>query len=137
MARPNGPLLRCGGRWTEARYKSFIKSLLRSGTRRWAPILDVKKKARVGRGFYVCADCGETVPATIKDEGGKRINNALVDHVSPIVNPEEGFTTWDDVIERMFCEENNLQLLCHKCHTEKTNTEREVAKQRRNNNDLF
>lgn len=131
MARPSGELIKCGGRWTAARFNSFIKSLLRSGTRRWAPISDVKRKARVARGSYKCGGCGEVGPATIKDENGKRVNNAVVDHIDPIVDPEVGFTNWDDVIERMFCEEDNLQLLCYSCHTDKSNNERAIAKQRR------
>lgn len=130
MARPSGELNRCGGRWTNARFHSFIKSLLRSGTRRWAPITDCKRKARVSRGEYKCAACGEAGPATIKIDG-KRVNNAVVDHISPIIDPEEGFTNWDDVVERMYCEEDNLQVLCHNCHTNKSNDERAAAKQRR------
>lgn len=130
MARPSGPKTRCGGRFTEARFNSFIKSLLRQGTRRWAPIADVKKKGRTRRGFYHCDGCQKEVPATII-VNGKRTNNAVVDHIFPVVPPETGFTTWDDVIERLFCEEEDLQLLCHDCHTTKSMEERAIAKQRR------
>lgn len=130
MARPSGDLIRCGGRWTQARFHQFIKSLLRSGTRRWAPIGDVKKNARVARGVYKCNGCNKEVPASIKVDG-KRVNNAVVDHIVPVIDPEVGFTNWDDVIERMFCEEDKLQVLCHKCHEEKTNQERATAKARR------
>lgn len=130
MARPSGEKVHCGGRWTPAKFHSFIKNLLRQGTRKWAPIQDVKKKARVKRGVYLCAGCGEEVPATISVDG-KRVNNAIVDHIIPIIPPEEGFTTWDSVIERMYCEEDNLQVLCHRCHTEKTNEERALAAKRR------
>jgi len=126
-------LVRCGGRWTEARFKSFIKSLLRSGTRRWAPIQDVKKAAWVKRGFYKCACCGEIVPTTIKI-GDKRVSNAMVDHILPIIDPEVGFTNWGDVVERMFCEKDNLQVLCYGCHNNKSEVERAVAKTRRENN---
>lgn len=130
MARPSGELSRCGGRWTEARFNSFIKSILRQGTRRWAPISDALKKARVSRGVYLCACCGQEGPASIRLDG-KKYKNAIVDHIVPIVPPETGFTTWDDCIQNMFCEEDNLQVLCHSCHTEKSNEERDIAKQRR------
>lgn len=130
MVKVSGPLTRCGGRWTEARFHSFIKSLLRSGTRRWAPIQDVKRKAKQARNEYKCANCGDIGPATIK-VNGERVNNAIVDHINPIVDPEVGFVDWDSTIERMYCEEENLQLLCHKCHEEKTNEERATAKARR------
>jgi 5-methylcytosine-specific restriction endonuclease McrA len=135
LGRPAGELNRCGGRWTNARWHSFIKSLLRSGTRRWAPIADVKKDARVSRGEYKCAGCGEVGPATIKIDG-KRVNNAVVDHIHPIIDPEVGFVSWDETIERMFCEEDNLQVLCYTCHTEKSNNERATAKERRARNKL-
>lgn len=124
--RPAGPKVRCNNQWTEARYKSFITSLLRQGTRRWAPITEVEKEARVERGFYLCACCKESVPATTK-VGKKRQKNVFVDHIDPIVNPETGFTTWDDFIERMFCEKENLQLLCKSCHDKKSSEERGIA----------
>jgi hypothetical protein len=102
VARPSGPKTRCGGRWTEAKWKSFIKNQLRGATRKWAPISDCLKNARVKRGFYLCEGCKEEVPASIKT-GGKRTNNVYVDHIEPIV-PVTGWVSWDSCIERMFCE---------------------------------
>lgn len=134
MARPSGPKNRCGGRWTEARFNSFIKSGLRGLTRRWGPISDCLKSARLRRGIYKCAGCKEEVPASIPNPNGRgRIKNAVVDHINPIIDPKVGFTTWDECIERMFCEEDKLQVLCHKCHTEKSLEERAQAKERRDN----
>lgn len=132
MARPSGPKNRNSGKWTQARFNSFIKSLLRQGTRKWGPIQEVKKEARTRRGFYRCAGCKQEVPATISIDG-KRVNNAVVDHRNPIVDPAVGFTTWDDVIERMFVEKEELDLLCHECHTAKSMEERRIAKDRRAN----
>jgi 5-methylcytosine-specific restriction endonuclease McrA len=130
VGRASGPKTRNNGEWTEARYKSFIKSLLRQGTRKWGPITTTKKDARVSRGVYECAGCGEHVPPTVK-AGNKRAQNVFVDHIDPIINPETGFISWDETIERMFCEQDNLQLLCKDCHDVKTQKEREVAKQRK------
>lgn len=132
MARPSGPKNRCNGLWTEARYNSFIKSLLRQGTRRWAPVSVVQKEARVARGLYECAHCKEHVPPTLRD-GRKRVQNIFVDHIKPIIDPAIGFTTWDECIERMFCEADNLQVLCRPCHDVKSNEERAVAAMRRAN----
>ena len=56
----------------------------------------------------------------------RRINNAVVDHIHPVIDPVKGFETWDDTISRMFCEESGLQVLCHECHTVKTQEEREL-----------
>lgn len=130
MARTGGPKIRNGGKWTQARFNSFIKSLLRQGTRKWGPIQDVKRKARTRRGFYRCDGCGQEVPATIQ-VNGKRVNNAVVDHRLPIIDPHVGFVSWDETIERMFVEEDQLDLLCHACHTEKSMEERRIAKERR------
>jgi len=79
-------------------------------------------EARVKRGFYECAECGKEVPNTTKT-GGKRAKNVFVDHEPAVIDPEKGFTTWDECIERMFAEVQGLQLLCHKCHTDKTKEE--------------
>ena len=136
MARPSGELIKCGGRWTQAKYNSFIKSTLRGATKRWAPISDCLKAARKARGLYLCAECQELIPAT-KPVDGKRKKNAIVDHIKPVINPETGFTTWDECIENMFCEQDNLQVLCLDCHTIKCNEERAYTAQcRRERNGL-
>jgi 5-methylcytosine-specific restriction endonuclease McrA len=132
MARPSGEKTRCNGQWTEARFRSFIFSMLRQGTRRWAPISSTLQKAREDRGLYRCEDCKEIVPPTVKD-GRKRVKNIFVDHIEPIVDPETGFVSWDEYIERMFCEEDNLQLLCKNCHDKKTADERAASVEARKN----
>jgi len=121
MGRPAGEKTRCGNRWTEARYRSFIENALRSATRKWGPIGDCEKAARTRRGYYRCACCQKEIPATVK-EGRKRVNNKFVDHIEPAV-PVTGWTTWDDYIERLFCEIENLQLLCKECHDLKSKEE--------------
>lgn len=128
--RIGGPKTRNSGQWTEARFRSFIRSQLRAATMRWGPISDCLKAARVGRGFYRCAGCEQQVPSTIKS-GGRRVKNVHVDHIEPIVDPTVGFVSYDVLIERMFCEAPNLQVLCNDCHTIKTDAEKALAKQRR------
>lgn len=128
--RPSGEKNRCNGQWTESRYRSFITSLIRSGSNRWAPISDTKKDARVSRGLYECACCKEHVPPTVRD-GRRRVQNIFVDHIDPIVDPEIGFESWDVFIEKMYCEKDKLQLLCKACHDLKTADERAIAVARR------
>lgn len=110
------------GRWTDARFRQFIISQLRAATRKWGPIVNCQKKAHVARGLYMCAGCRKAVPPTLppQREGGRRVSNIAVDHIDPIVDPSTGFTSWDDYIERLFCEESGLQLLCRTCHMQKT-----------------
>ena len=130
--RPSGELVKCDGAWTQAKFNSFIKNNLRSATRKWAPIQKCKKRAHVARGLYRCDGCGNEVPPTVFDEEKrKRVKNIFVDHVIPIIDPATGFTTWDECIERMFCDSSNLQLLCKECHSVKSQEEIEVAKERR------
>ncbi|MAQ19387.1 MAG: HNH endonuclease [Sandaracinus sp.] len=130
MARPSGPKTRNSGQWSESKFNSFIRNQLRGATRKWGPISQVKKEANISRGNYKCAGCGEIVPPTIK-VGRKRMNNVFVDHIEPIVDPKVGFTSFDDYIDRMFCEKDNLQLLCGPCHDVKSMQERQTAKERR------
>ena len=84
------------------------------------------------RGKYLCAVCKQVVPVTVK-VGRKRVKNVFVDHIDPIVDPRVGFVSWDVFIERMFCEEDNLQVVCGDCHDKKSLKERAQAKERRQN----
>lgn len=127
---------RNGGEWTEARFHSFVKSALRSASMRWPPKGRVKKKARIERGVYKCAGYkrrAHKVNASLPPPKGKkkRINNAVVDHINPIIDPRTGFTNWDSTIERMFCEEDGLQVLCHDCHKRKTDDEKAISQKRK------
>jgi 5-methylcytosine-specific restriction endonuclease McrA len=70
-------------------------------------------------------------PTYYDDEKRKRMKAIFVDHIIPVVDPAVGWTTWDDCIERLFCEPENLQLLCKACHSEKSREEIDIAKKRR------
>ena len=125
------PKTRNGNTWSEGQFNSFIKSMLRRGSTRWGPKYCVKKAARhteklpndKGRLVFhsLCASCGNIYPET----------TCAVDHILPVVDPHKGFTTWDDIIERLFCEEDNLQVLCKGCHDVKTQKEKDIDKERR------
>ncbi len=118
---------RCDGEWTESRFNSFIKSMLRKGSMRWKPKSTCKKEARwneklpnkKGRMVFhsICASCDAVTPET----------ECAVDHIISVV-PLSGFSTWDEIIERMFCEKEGLQVLCNTCHSVKTKHEREERK---------
>ena len=114
--------------WTEGRIRAFITSTLRAGSRRWPPKYTVlnnsktEKKVNVKTGriaqHYKCHKCKQEF--TSKD--------VEVDHIKPVIDPKKGFVSWDDYINRLFCDEKNLQVLCKPCHKEKTLKEKEVAK---------
>ena len=110
--------------WTKARRNSFIASVLRSGSRRWPPkyqcLADAKTEKKInpktGRlaQHFQCASCKEEFTST----------NVEVDHRLPVVQPHMGFESWDLFIERLYCGQDNLQVLCKPCHALKTKQEK-------------
>ena len=114
--------------WTEGRLRSFITSTIRGGFRRYPPKYDVLKEAfwgkkvnsKTGRmgAHYTCAACLNEFPA----------KEVQVDHIDPVVDPKEGFVSWDKFIERLFCSPQNLQVLCITCHKQKTAEEKKERK---------
>ena len=125
---------RNGGQWTQSRYESFIKNALRAAHKKWGPACRAKTNARVRRGWYMCAGCNQEVPSTIPAvyQSGKkkgksyRKENALKDHIDPIVDPKTGFVDWNTYIERSYSEIENYQILCSACHEKKTAEERAI-----------
>jgi 5-methylcytosine-specific restriction endonuclease McrA len=115
---------RNGGEWTDARFRSFVTSALRAASRRWPPKYKALKEAFVGRKenkktgklamHYKCAKCKKQFVAA----------DVQVDHVLPVVDPKVGFVSWDDFINRIFCEIENLQVMCKPCHKVKTEEEK-------------
>ena len=117
---------RANGEWTEARYRGFIRSALRQAWTRWSPNHITKKMARVGYGQYMCAGYetdAHVVGASVVING-KRKNNIFTDHITPV----GGDGDWNVVIENLFCETDNLQLLCKECHDRKSKDERAKAR---------
>jgi len=112
------------GKWTQARFNSFITSVLRMGMRKWEPVYHALDLACVGRRLnkatgrqvkkYECAGCAKVF---LRQE-------VQVDHIEPVVDVSEGFAGWDSYIARLFCEVDNLQVLCKECHSIKTANER-------------
>ena len=112
------------GEWTEARFRAFIISALRAYMKRFPPKWKALEHAKVGRKInkrsgrlaehYLCASCGGFFSA----------RDVQVDHIDPVVNPEVGFEDWWTYMNRLYCEAENLQVLCKPCHKEKTNAER-------------
>ncbi len=119
--KPRVAKTRNAGTMTESAFWSFIRSALRQKSRWWKPITQAKIAAR--RKYkgpnkrqqyeYLCAECKAYFPE-------KKIN---VDHIIPAgslncANDLPGF------IERLFCEQDNLQVLCCTCHDKKTKAEK-------------
>jgi hypothetical protein len=70
-------------------------------------------RARVKRGVYKCEMCGKEI----------KKSQMAVDHKLPIV-PVTGWDTFDGFIDRLFCNPEDLQVICKEpCHAEKTKNE--------------
>lgn len=115
------------GEWTEARFNSFIKSALRSASQRWPPKYRVLSRACVGTKtnprtgrlakHYLCQSCKNEFVA----------KDVEVNHIIPVI-PISGFDDWGKTIERLFCEEDGLEVLCKPCHKSLTKQENEERK---------
>ncbi len=70
-----------------------------------------------------CPSCGVIYPAW----------QAEVDHIDPVI--PIGHTledlTWDELIDRLWCELDNLQPLCSSCHKEKSKVERKLRSKKK------
>ena len=119
------PKTRCDGTMSEAAFWSFIRSALRQKSRWWKPISICKLNARrdyTGPGKrqkyeYQCKKCKKWHPE-------KQIN---VDHIIPAgsLNCAQDLPLF---VERLFCEQDNLQVLCTTCHDKKTLKEKQSKK---------
>lgn len=97
--------------------KDFVMRVLRRGTYKWPARGIAAGNARVSRGVYECAKCKGHF-------GRKEID---IDHIVPVI-PLHGTDDWNLIIERLFCDSSGLQVLCKKCHKEKTQFENRLRK---------
>lgn len=114
---------RAGGRWSEARYFSFIRSALRKASMRYPVKTDVliasrrKRTEASGEGKHTyeheCVGC----------RGWFQGKDVSVDHLIG-AGSLKTFSDLAGFAERLFCEADGLQVLCKSCHQTKTNHER-------------
>lgn len=115
--------------WTEGRLRTFITSTLRGGFRKYPPKYETLKAASVGKKInaktnrmaehFTCNMCKGEFPA----------KEVQVDHVDGVICPYTGFVDWNTYIDRLFCSDDNLQVLCTDCHDEKTRGENAIRKE--------
>lgn len=98
--------------------QTWMIGVLRRASLRWLPINNTRKKARVSRGKYLCAGFKREPHVVAKSVNKK--NNVFVDHINPVGK----FIDWNTFIEKLFCGEENLQVLCLECHKKKTKQEK-------------
>jgi 5-methylcytosine-specific restriction endonuclease McrA len=122
VRRTAAPKTRNAGTMSESAFWTFIRSALRQKSRWWKPITECKLKARrpykgVNRRQkfeYQCNTCKKWFP-------DKEIN---VDHIvgAGSLNCSADLAGF---VDRLFCEQDNLQVLCETCHNTKTQLEKQ------------
>jgi len=121
VKKPRVAKTRNAGTMSESAFWSFIRSGLRQKSRWWKPITQCKLEAkRPYKGTnkrqkfeYQCNEC--------KNWYQEKLIN--VDHIVPAgsLNCANDLPAF---VERLFCETDNLQVLCEACHNVKTQNER-------------
>ena len=95
---------------------SQIRSALRRAFARSPAVQNVKLKARSEHPKYKkdgtlakkphvrfeCAICHKLFKGT----------EIACDHIDPVIDIEEGFEDWNVFVDRLWCEEDNLQMVC-------------------------
>lgn len=102
-----------GGRWTAARYRQFVVSALRRAWMKYPVKQDVLAESRrpaQGRSKqtkweYRCASCG----------GWFLGSEVQVDHIRECKSDD-----MNEFVATLFCEADNLQVVCKGCHQIKT-----------------
>lgn len=116
------------GTMTSAAFFGMLKSALRGKSRYWKPSAKVKLAARrdyIGpnprqRFEYQCNHCKSYFPD----------KEVQVDHIIPV----GGLNCYEDlpeVVKRLFCTEDGLQVLCSGCHAVKSKDDLEAIKETR------
>jgi hypothetical protein len=123
--KPKPPTPYANGLWTTPRFYSFVRSALRRAFTRWPPNYAARKDARQTysgpnkrqQWQFKCALCG----------GWWMQKETQIDHKIEC-GSLRAFSDLSGFVERLFCEKDGLQVVCKKCHQEKTNLQRQLNK---------
>lgn len=85
------------------------------------------KRPRVKK-WGICNTCKQHEPLYLMQ----------VDHIDPIVPVEKTLEqmSWDTVVDRVWCDKNNLQCVCKECHHTKTKEEGKLRREFKKRNKL-
>lgn len=115
------PKTRAGETWTESRYWTFIRSALRQAWSKYPvkyQVLNDNRRPFTGtdkrtKWEYQCAECKEWFKS----------KEVQVDHIES-AGSLKSYEDLPDFVRRLFCEADNLQVMCKPCHKTKTQEER-------------
>lgn len=113
-----------------ARERGLLKGAIRRVFSRSDLRRDALSKAKVDgitsvqrprvKTWYQCRDCDSYCAGY----------EMQVDHISPIIPVDNAleYMSWDEVVNRTWCEENNLRAICLTCHKQKSKLEMAVRR---------
>lgn len=99
----------------------FSRSDLRRSIIEKAIIKGYKNSKRKAVKFWVkCSECGKM----------EAKSNVQVDHDQPVIGITETLEdlSWDDLVNRIWCPESNLNVMCKPCHQLKTKKENKARR---------
>ena len=109
--------------WTEARYRTFVRSALRKAWSKWPPKFEVLRLARRPsqsdnkrlKWEFQCAHCKKW----------HRADEVSVDHIKPWGDPWS--MSFTDALRALLVSVEELQVLCDPCHDLKTSIEKQSS----------
>lgn len=122
---------RNAGTMTEAQFWQFIRNALRRRSIVWKPInkaRELAKRRYTGpnkrqKYEYQCANCKKFYKGT----------QICVDHIIPVGSLTKSYDL-PHFVETLFCEIDNLQVLCIDCHDQKSLIDNKNTKDNKNGN---
>ena len=101
---------------------AVAKAALRRASSYWWAMSEAMSRAKVSRGLWMCAIC----------LGHFKKNEVQKDHIQPVVSVNaDKVNDINSYVETLFCEPENIQILCVSCHKIKSGIETELRKQNR------
>lgn len=128
--------------------KGKIINTLRNLSKKHPQRKAVEDRTKVDSATFSCERCGiwlykgtsekNFLALQEKHPDKKIIKGKLqVDHQVCAISLDKGWKfSYDDYIARLFCGEEKLSGLCHDCHTEKTNLEKVIRKEKAGTKEL-
>ncbi len=75
-----------------------------------------KKNKPIKRVFFKCDSCKGLFPRS----------EIEMNHIEAVIDPEKGFTDWNDFMERLFCDADGFSAECKKCHDKITKSQNKI-----------
>lgn len=100
---------------------AIAKAALRRASSWWWAMSEAMNRAKVGRGLWQCNSCKESF----------KKNEVQRDHIEPVVSTNGGINDLNTYVETLFCEPENIQILCKPCHSVKSSAEQTLRAQAR------